>query len=58
MTKIEVLKILVELFYDCSIQVNSDNMELYDESPDYAVDYNELMKRITNNLGKRNAKKT
>ena len=50
MTKEEMLKILFELFDNCSLQVNSENMELYDESPDSAVDHDELMNRITSYL--------
>jgi len=45
-TKAEILELLSELLKDCSVQVNSSNMELYDESPDSAVDYNLLIKRI------------
>jgi len=45
-TKKEVLGLLLELFEDCCVQVNGSNMELYDESPDSAIDYNLLIKRI------------
>ena len=45
-TKKEVLGLLLELFEDCCVQVNGSNMELYDGSPDYAIDYNLLIKRI------------
>lgn len=42
----EVLSIMLELFEDCSVQVNGDNMELYDESPDSVVDHDLLVSRI------------
>ena len=45
-TKIEILELLTELFKGCCVQVNGDNMELYDESPDATIDYDLLIKRI------------
>ena len=44
--KTEVLELLFKLFGDCYVQVNNDNMDLYGESPDSAIDHDLLIKRI------------
>ena len=44
--KVAIYKLLKDLFEDASVIVNGDNMELYDESPDYAIDHNKVMNKL------------
>jgi len=46
MNKLELYQTIKELLDDAYILVNLDNMDLYDESSDYAIDYDKVMKKL------------
>ena len=51
-TEERVLEILLKVLKDTDVGVNLDNMDLYDESPDYVVGYYEVIKNIEDKLKK------
>jgi len=51
-TEERVLEILLKVLKDTDVGVNLDNMDLYDESPDYVIGYYEVIKNIEDKLKK------